>query len=192
MDRSHLLFVTGKLAEPALRRMLADLAPQAGFDYSVSVLPITVVALATTPWVASHLTVPAGVQRIVLPGLCAGDLAIVAERAGVPVERGPGDLRDLPEFFGQAGARPAGYGDYDIAILAEINHAPRLKREAILAQAQSYRASGADVIDLGCDPGTTWTGVGDAVRVLRDGGFRVSIDSFNSLEVEIAVRAGAE
>ena len=52
MERPHLLFVTGKLAEPALRRLLADLGPQAGFDYSVAVLPITVVSLATTAWVA--------------------------------------------------------------------------------------------------------------------------------------------
>src|SRR5215471_1833167 len=108
MDRRHLLFVTGKLAEPALQRMLASVAPQVGFDYSVAVLPITVVALATTPWVAGHLTVPPGVQRIVLPGLCAGDLAIVGQRAGIPVERGPNDLRDLPEFFGQSGGRPPG------------------------------------------------------------------------------------
>ena len=71
MDRPHLLFVTGKLAEPALRRMLAEVGPHAGFEYSVAVLPITVVSLATVPWVARHLTVPPGVGRIVLPGLCA-------------------------------------------------------------------------------------------------------------------------
>src|SRR5438105_6358510 len=138
MERPHLLFVTGKLAEPALRRLLADLGPQAGFDYSVAVLPITVVSLATTAWVAGHLTVPPGVQRVLLPGLCSGDLTLITERAALPVERGPEDLRDLPEFFGQAGGRPGGYGSSDIAILAEINHAPRLTREQILAQAESY------------------------------------------------------
>lgn len=192
MDRPHLLFVTGKLAEPALRRLLADLGPLAGFDYDVAVLPITVVALATTPWVASHLTVPPGVQRILLPGLCPGEVAVVVQRAGVPVERGPEDLRDLPEYFGQSHGRPTGYGGQDIAILAEINHAPRLPRETILAQARAYRASGADLIDLGCDPGGTWADVGDMVRALRDEGFRVSIDSFNPHEVEMAVRSGAE
>jgi dihydropteroate synthase-like protein len=192
MDHPHLLFVTGKLAEPALRRMLAELAPQAGFEYSVAVLPITVVALATTPWLAHHLNVPPGTQRVVLPGLCAGDLAIVAQRAGVSVERGPEDLRDLPEFFGRTAGRPPGYGAHDITILAEINHVPRLTRETILVQARSYRASGADIIDLGCDPGVTWTGVGQTVRALRDEGFRVSIDSFNPQEVEAAVANGAE
>src|SRR5262245_11964396 len=99
MSNSRLLFVTGKLAEPALRRTLAELAPRAGFEYDVAVLPITVVALATTDWVARHLTVPPGIPRIILPGLCAGDLAVVSEATGVPAERGPKDLRDLPEFF---------------------------------------------------------------------------------------------
>src|SRR5438552_1567067 len=127
MDRPHLLFVTGKLAEPALRRMLAEIGPHAGFEYSVAVLPITVVSLATVPWVAGHLTVPPGIERIVLPGLCAGDVDTWIRQAGVPVERGPDDLRDLPEFFGQAAGRPAGYGQHDITILAEINHAPRLE-----------------------------------------------------------------
>src|SRR5262245_26305031 len=123
MPRSHLLFVTGKLAEPALRRLLADLAPQAGFDYSVGVLPITVAALATTAWVARHLTVPPGIERVVLPGLCAGELADLAAVCPVPVERGPKDLRDLPEYFGRAKV-PANFGAHDIEILAEINHVP--------------------------------------------------------------------
>jgi dihydropteroate synthase-like protein len=191
MARSHLLFVTGKLAEPALRRLLADLAPHAAFEYTVAVLPITVAALATTDWIARHLRVPPNIDRIVLPGLCAGDLDAIAA-TGLPTERGPKDLRDLPEFLGQ-GAEPApGYGTHDIEILAEINHVPRLTLAEVLTQARAYRSSGADVIDLGCDPGTTWSGARDVVRALRDQGFRVSIDSFNPAEVEAAVAGGAE
>ncbi len=192
MSKPHLLFVTGKLAEPALRRLLPDLAARAGFDYSVAVLPITVAALATTPWVARHLTVPPGVERIVLPGLCAGDLSAVAEAAGVPAERGPKDLRDLPEFFGAAGGPPPDYGAHDIHILAEINNAPRLCLDELLARARAARAEGADVIDLGCDPGATWAGAANAVRALRAEGMRVSLDSFNPAEAEAAAAAGAE
>src|SRR5436309_12227617 len=144
----HLLFLTGKLAEPALRRTLADLAPRAGFEYSVAVLPITVVALATTPWIARHLTLPEGIDRVIVPGLCTGDLALLTQAwNGVSVERGPKDLRDLPDFFGAAGP-PSDYGAYDIAILAEINHAPRWPLPELLAKARQARADGADVIDL--------------------------------------------
>jgi dihydropteroate synthase-like protein len=190
--RHRILFVTGKLAEPALRETLAALAPQAGFESQIEVLGISVAALMTPDWVARQLSVPAGVDRVVLPGWCGGDLENVRRKAKVPVELGPKDLRDLPEHFGTQRAAPAGYGAYDIAIIAEINHCPRLPFDEILALARQYRDDGADIIDVGCEPGTTWSGVADVVRRLRAEGFRVSIDSFDSQEVEHAVAAGAE
>src|SRR5215831_8454479 len=127
MAQPRLLFVTGKLAEPALRRTLAELAPRAGFDYEVAVLPITVVALATTPWIARHLAVPGGIDRVVLPGLCLGELEAVTQ--ALSVERGPSDLRDLPEYFGKTQEKSANYGAYDITLPAEINFASRLSRD---------------------------------------------------------------
>jgi dihydropteroate synthase len=48
------------------------------------------------------------------------------------------------------------------------------------------------MIDLGCDPGEAWPGVGAAVAALVAAGHRVSIDSMNVREVEQALRAGAE
>jgi dihydropteroate synthase-like protein len=192
MAKPHYLFVTGKLAEPALRQMLQEIAARAGFDYSGAVLPITVAALATTAWIARHLAVPAPVTRVILPGLCSGDLDGLAAITAAAVERGPKDLLDLPEFFlTGAGPRPD-YGAYDITILAEINHAPRLSLSDLLERSRLAQAEGADVIDLGCDPGETWAGVGQAVRALREGGLRVSLDSFDPGEVEAAVTAGAE
>jgi dihydropteroate synthase-like protein len=190
--RPRILFVTGKLAEPSLRRVLAELAPQAGFEPVVAVLNITVAALMTTNWVARHLTVPEGIDRVLLPGFCRGNTEEVAKVSGLPVTLGPKDLRDLPEFFGQRSGPPPGYGAFDIEILAEINHAPTKPLAAILAEARHYRDSGADWIDLGCDPGGTWAGVGDTVRALRADGFHVSIDSFDPAEVESALAAGAE
>jgi dihydropteroate synthase-like protein len=190
--RPRLLFVTGKLAEPALRRMLADLAPKVGFEPEVAVLNITVAALMTANWVARHLPSPVTAERVILPGLCRGDVAEVTRAAGIPAELGPKDLRDLPEFFGKSSGPPPGYGTFDIEILAEVNSAAKKSPETILAEARHYRDSGADVIDLGCDPGGPWAGVADAVRMLRADGLRVSIDSFDPVEVEAALAAGAE
>jgi len=188
----HILFVTGKLAAPSLRKTLAELAPRAGFEYSVAVLPITVAALASTAWIARHLPIPDAVTRVVLPGLCPGDVQTLVDQTGLPVQHGPRDLRDLPDFFGRGIATPTDYGAFDIKILAEINHAPRLTREQLLDRARKAHASGADIIDLGCGLGEAWTGVADAVRALCDEGLRVSLDSFNVQEAEWAIAAGAE
>jgi dihydropteroate synthase-like protein len=192
MPRQHVHFVTGRLAEHSLRNVLAEMAPRVDFDYSVEVLGISVAALMTPAWVARRLSPPPAATRVVLPGYCQGDLQEVQKAAGVSVDRGPKDLRDLPEWFQapREGARE--YGRYDIEILAEINHAPRMGRDELVRAAQDLAAQGADLIDVGCDPGETWREVADAVRALRDDGLRVSIDSMNSGEVEPAVKAGAE
>ncbi len=186
----RILFVTGKLAEPSLRGVLDSIVEVVPV---VAVLPITVAALMPPKWIARHLKVPENIDRVLIPGLCRGDLAPVeAIAGGVPVERGPADLRDLPRYFGQKADRREGYGSFTITILAEINHASALSREELIRQANRHREDGADVIDLGCIPGETWTGIGDSVRVLRDVGHRVSVDSFDPFEVTTAVRAGAE
>jgi dihydropteroate synthase-like protein len=191
MTREHLQFVTGKLAEHAMRRVLAELAPKIGFDYAIDVLPITVAALMTPVWVARHLRPNPAATKIILPGYCEGDLSVIEAVVNLPVVRGPRDLRQLPQFFGQQ-PPPPDQLQYNIEILAEINHAPRLSLDQIIAEAIRLAADGADVIDVGCDPGNTWAGVADCVRALRDRGLRVSIDSLNSAEIGPAVKAGAE
>ena len=186
---SRVLFVTGRLAEPALRRVLGEMRPP--FEAEVAVLKITVAALMTTPWIARFLEVPPGTDLVLLPGLVEGDTALLADRFGVRVEKGPKDLREIPRYFGQAAAA-AEYGDYDIEILAEINNAPKLTREQIRAAADYFRTSGADVIDIGCTPGLAFPALADVVRELREAGMRVSIDSFDPGEIRAAVEAGAE
>ena len=185
----RVLFVTGRLAEPALRRTLAEMAP--AFAYDVAVMKITVAALMTTPWIARFLAVPAGTDLVLIPGLCEGDTAAIADRAGVRVEKGPKDLRQIPEYFGRAAAA-RDYGAYGIEIVAEVNNAPRLAREALRREADHYRASGADVIDIGCTPGREFPGLADTVRELVDAGMRVSVDSLDAGEIRTAVVAGAE
>ncbi len=190
--REKILFVTGRLAEFSLRRVLEPLSEKARFDYEVEVLGISVAALMHADWVQRKLEVSPGFDRVILPGWCRGDLKPLQEKYATPIERGPKDLHDLPDHFGKRKTAPVDYGRYDIEILAEINHAPRLSDSDLLAQAETYRRSGADLIDLGCVPGESWTRAGEVTRLLRDAGFRVSIDSFDQAEVEAAVAAGAE
>ncbi len=185
----RVLFVTGKLAEPALRRVLEAMRPP--FAADVAVQKITVAALMTTEWIARFLTVPDGTDLILLPGLVEGDTAVLAERFGVAVEKGPKDLREIPQHFGQA-ALARDYGAFDIEILAEVNNAPKQSREAILAEARHYQASGADIIDVGCTPGVPFPDLATVVRELRGAGMRVSVDSFVRDEIRSAVAAGAE
>jgi hypothetical protein len=184
------LFVTGKLAEPALRQVLAQLAPKVGFEYEIAVLNISVAALMTPDWIARHLEVPDAVDRIMIPGWCGEDARPIQEKTHLPVEIGPKDLLDLPVYFGQR--RQVDLQEYRIEILAEINYASRLDRQSLLAEARRLHAEGADVIDLGCDPATVWTDIADAVKCLREAGLRVSVDSFHPREIAEAVRAGAE
>lgn len=186
----RLLFVTGKLAAPALRDTLGR--AELPFDYDVAVMRITVAALMTTDWIAKRLEVPDAVTRIMIPGLCEGDVDVIGERFGIPAEKGPPDLKALPSWFGQADARES-YGERDVRVFAEINHVPRLDRDEILAIAEYYRDAGADVIDLGLSLGRTWLDEGPRVIAeLRDAGFALSIDTLDPDEILMADEAGVQ
>ena len=126
MSTEKIHFVTGRLAESSLRKIVSQIAFAGGFEFSIQVLPITVAALLTPKWIAPRLRVPAHTTRIILPGYCEGDLTPILEMTNVPVEFGPKDLRKLPAFFGQK-LSAADLSEFDIQIIAEINHAPRKK-----------------------------------------------------------------
>ena len=182
------LFVTGKLAERALRRTLDGMAPD--FAYEVAVMKITVAALMTPEWIAKFLGPPPNTDLILIPGLCRGEVGVLAEATGVKVERGPDDLRNIPGYFGLAEAR-AEYGAYDIRILAEVNNAPLLELDEVLREARHYRDGGADIIDVGCTPGEPFPRLGEVVRALTTEGMEVSIDTFVPDEIRSGVEAGA-
>jgi dihydropteroate synthase len=185
---NRVLLVTGRLAEPALRRVLSGL--DVPFQCEVVVLGITVAALMTTEWIARHLEVPEGVDLVLIPGLCEGDPRRVSEKVGVAVEKGPRQLHELPAYFGREAV--SDYGAWDIEIAAEINNAPRLDPKAIRRAAQSFVDAGADIIDIGCTPGLEFPSIGAVVRDLRAHRMRVSVDSFVPDEILAAVEAGAE
>lgn len=189
---ANILFVTGRLAEQAVRERVAPLAKRWSFEYAIEVLPITVAALMTPKFLFRHLSIPADVNRVILPGYLANHMDEIRSHYDARVECGPRDIRDLPLFFGEKQADRDGYGESSIEIIAEINHAPRLSIEQLLEQARQYVADGADVIDIGCVPGYEWLQISDAIQRLRDEGMRVSVDSFCPREVAEACRAGAE
>jgi dihydropteroate synthase-like protein len=184
------LFVTGKLAAPALHAALGR--AELPFGYDVAVMKITVAALMTTDWIARRLEVPEAVTRIMIPGLCEGEVDVLSERFGVPAEKGPADVKALPSWFGREDAR-ASYGERDIRVFAEINHVPRLDRDRILELAQSFRDAGADVIDLGLSLGRNWLREGPSVIAeLLDAGFTLSIDTLDPDEILMADEAGVQ
>jgi len=187
----HFHFVTGRLAETALREVVEELAAKLGLQYTIDVMPITVAALMTPKWLMRHLQIPAQATAVVLPGYLQESGHDLASQWGIDVIFGPRDLRQLPEFFGTKTDRADVMDRYDIAIIAEINHAPRLDANALVDRATALKNDGADFIDIGCDPASRWNEVGDAVARLVDLGFVVSIDTFDPWEAEAACRRGA-
>lgn len=191
----HYQFITGKLAAAATREIVENLQREFHFSYQIDVLPITVAALMTPRWLQRNLQVAPQSDYIVLPGYLEPVLTDVRELFAPFSSKfvcGPKDIRDLPQLFGKKLRRGDDYGDHDIEILAEINHAPRMSLLALVAEAKRLKAQGADIIDIGCDPNSRWAQVGPAVEALRQEGLSVSIDSFDSWEVEQACRAGAQ
>ncbi|MEO5697460.1 MAG: DUF6513 domain-containing protein [Burkholderiaceae bacterium] len=197
----HILFLTGHLARPSLERVLAELELP-GFSWEVRDLGVQVAALLTAEMIQRRVAAPVvtvadatqaarSVDRIVLPGRCRGDIEALARHFGVPVQRGPEELKDLPLFFDRA-ARPISLDAYAVAIFAEIVDAPRLGVDEIVMRARVLRADGADVIDLGCLPETAFEHLADAVQALKGEGFMVSVDSVDSNELLRGGRAGAD
>ncbi len=186
----RLLFLTGRLAEKRLAKVLADMAP-AEFSYEVRDLGIKVAGLMTTDLVRRRLRAPLEADRVILPGRFRGDLDALSSHYGVPFQRGPDDVTDLPEFFGRKGG-PPDLSHHDVRIFAEIVEAPTLDVEGIVERAEAYRRAGADVIDLGCLPDTPFDHLEEAVAALRRLDFKVSVDSADPGELRRGGRAGAD
>ncbi|OIR04536.1 hypothetical protein GALL_134720 [mine drainage metagenome] len=191
---TNLLFLTGKLAEKSLNKVLEEVqsnpkSPQ--FKYRVQQIGVSVAALMTPDLIARRLKEAGDADKIILPGLCQGDLLQLEAQYGIPVERGPNDLKDLPQYFGHAGVQPD-LSQYSVQIFAEIVDAPFLSVAGIIQKAQQYQAQGANVIDLGCLPAVPFPHLVDSIKALKELNFQVSVDSLNTNDLLAAGHAGAD
>jgi dihydropteroate synthase len=182
------LFVTGRLAEPALRAIVSEL----GIDHQIAVMNISVAALMTTRWIARRLSAPPGVDNIVIPGLCEGDVDTLQQATGLRVRKGPADARALPEWYGREAVR-AQLGPRDVLVFAEINDVQSLSRDEVIDRAEAYRAAGADVIDLGLSLERSWLTEGPpTIAALREHGLSLSIDTLDPEHIRMADVAGVD
>ncbi len=159
-----ILFITGRLAEKQVRQVLEKMQPD--FFYKVHVMGVTVAALITAEMIARRLSDTGGADRIVIPGRCRGDLDMLSKHFGIPVERGPEEIKDLPQHFGMA-AHHYDLSQYQTKIFAEITDAPNIGVDAVVERAHYYKANGADVIDIGCLPGTPFPHLADCIETLK-------------------------
>ena len=198
----HIVFLTGRLAQASLTRVLAGIEA-APFTWEVREIGLQVAALMTADMIRRRVAAPVFTEgegegaaprradRIMVPGRCRGDVEALSLHFGVPVERGPQELKDLPRHFNRS-ARAVDLDDYEVAIFAEIVDAPRLSVAQIIERAQQLAADGANVIDLGCLPETRFDHLAESVQALKAAGFQVSVDSSDTQELLLGGKAGAD
>ena len=185
----HILFLTGKLAEKQLRNILEKMQPK--FTYTVHQLGLKVAALMTTDMVARRLLDTFGADRVIVPGRCRGSLEALSQTLGLPIDRGPEELKDLPQYFGKAAQKPD-LSRYSLKIFAEIVDAPNVSVEEVVKRAHYYKKNGADVIDIGCLPSTDFPHMEAIIQTLKQEGFMVSIDSLEAEDLLRGAKAGAD
>ena len=186
----RLLFLTGKLAEKSLHKVLENMRPTE-FTYDVYQIGVSVAALMTTDLIARRLKHASEYDKVILPGRCRGDIDQLSQHLDTTVERGPEELKDLPQFFGQETKR-TDLSHYSTDIFAEIVDAPNMTVEQILARAERYKQDGANVIDLGCLPNTPFEHLSESVQTLKAEGFKVSVDSLLTEDLITGGKAGAD
>jgi dihydropteroate synthase len=142
----RILFLTGRLAQNRLEKVLQGMEPTA-FGWSVLSVGVKVAALMTEPILMRRLPRPINADRVIVPGRCRADLTRLAQEFGLPFQRGPDELKDLPMFLGRAGAA-LDLSRHALRIFAEIVDASQLSLEAILARADVLRVEGADADEL--------------------------------------------
>lgn len=186
------LFLTGKLAEPSVHKVLQEMSPLP-FEYRVHQIGVSVAALMTDKMIARRLTYEdyEGFDEIIVPGRCRGDLESLSQELGIKITRGPDEIKDLPIQFGKKRKKPD-LSQHSVKIFAEIVDAPERSIESLLDRARYYASQGADVIDIGCLPEEKFPLMEEAIEALHDEGFKVSVDSLSIRDLQRAAKAGAD
>ncbi|MDT3380259.1 DUF6513 domain-containing protein [Labrys neptuniae] len=188
--RDHLALITGHLSRVRLERTMTALGP-VSFDWLILDAGVKVAALMTEEIIRRRVTLPEGITRVLLPGRCRADLEALSGHFGIPVQRGPDEIADLPAFLGRGG-HPPDLSRHDVTIFSEIVDASQLSPEQVLERARAMAAKGADVIDLGALPETPFPHLEDSIRLLKHHGFKVSVDSAAPAELRRGAEAGAD
>ena len=195
------LFITGKLAYPALKKTLHSLG--LNFEYEIIKMPITVAALMDSDFIIKHLKKEAekhlkSEQKIdiIIPGRSRAELSKIRneiKRDNLKFLQGPDEIMDLAEYFGKSKIEIDFYKkSRKHKILAEINEASLMKKEEIVKKAEYYHNSGADIIDLGCVNGREFNHLEEVIYLLKEKGYQLSIDTFDQNEVIRAAEAGID
>lgn len=185
VQQERLLFLTGRLAEKRLHRIL-DVMQPTEFVYDIDNIGVNVAALMTADMIKRRLSLSVLPDRVIVPGLCRGDMSAVGQHFNVPFVRGPADLKDLPAFFSRHCELPD-LSQHDVLIFAEIVDAPNMTVDAIVERAKRYQRDGADIVDIGCLPETPFPHLEDSIRALHEIGLAVSVDT---LESDLLLRGG--
>ena len=172
MYKEVILFLTGKLAEKQLAKILKNMSipspckkpPE--WNYRVKQLGLSVAALMTGDLILRRLQDVKGINKVILPGRVRVDINKLSKNYGIPFERGPEEIRDIPEFFGRSEKKKK-LTKYNIKIFAEIVDAPNMAVDQIVKKALKYKKEGANVIDLGCLPDTEFKHLEESVKALK-------------------------
>ena len=184
-----ILFLTGKLAQRQLERILNTMKPE--FSYKINQIGVNVAALMSESIIMRRLPKTQEFDRIIVPGKFRGSIKKLSNFFNIPVERGPDDISNLPDYFGMKVVDER-LTKHSCLIFAEIVDAAILPVSKIVKIAKKFINDGANVIDLGCMPDTDFKHLEESINALKSLGIKVSVDSSNNEELIRASNAGAD
>ncbi|MEZ5829447.1 MAG: DUF6513 domain-containing protein [Hyphomicrobiales bacterium] len=185
-----ILFLTGHLARPRLEAVLHGMDP--GFDWKVLDIGVKVAALMTEDIILRRLPDHGEADKIMLPGRCRADLDRLSDRYGVPVLRGPDELKDIPTYFGRAaeGGRSVEIRHQDLSPRSSM---PPLSPSIDPQACRRLQRQGCRRHRTGrLRSDTPFPHLEETVRALKEKGYKVSIDSADTDELLRGGKAGAD